>query len=108
MLLHFTEFKAILTVSLPKDKIVGGVAMLTGSVAGGFIAQISNLGVPYIFRAVFFGITFIVAFIFMKDLALPQKKKELLSNRLKELLVTSIDQGLKKPAIRWVMLTAPL
>src|SRR5687767_735860 len=35
-----------------KGEIVEGIAMLTGAVAGGYIAQITNLGVPYIVRAV--------------------------------------------------------
>ena len=36
---------------------VGGAAMLVGSVAGGFIAQVTNLGVPYLFRAAMLGVT---------------------------------------------------
>jgi MFS family permease len=34
-----------------RGQTVMGVAMLTGSVAGGFIAQATNLGVPYLLRA---------------------------------------------------------
>ena len=37
---------------LAKGEIVEGIAMLGGSVAGGVIAQATNLGVPYILRAV--------------------------------------------------------
>src|SRR5512145_693719 len=35
-----------------KGEIVEGAAMLGGSVAGGLIAQATNLGVPYVIRAV--------------------------------------------------------
>ena len=42
--------------------------MLTGSVAGGYLAQISNLGVPYIARSAILALTFLAALLFMKDL----------------------------------------
>ena len=35
--------------------MVAGAAMLTGSVAGGLIAQATNLGVPYVIRSVLLG-----------------------------------------------------
>ena len=40
---------------LARGEIVEGIAMLGGSVAGGVIAQATNLGVPYILRAVVLG-----------------------------------------------------
>lgn len=105
--LQFTGFKGNLDSVFAKGQMVGGIAMLTGSVAGGFIAQLSNLGVPYIFRAVFLGLTFLIAFIFMKDLGFTPKKGGSVAKNIKDIFVTSIDNGLRKPAIRWVMLTAP-
>ena len=36
---------------LAKGEIVQGIAMLGGSIAGGVIAQVTNLGVPYMLRA---------------------------------------------------------
>ena len=41
--------------------------MLTGSVAGGLVAQVSNLGVPYVLRAAVLLVTFVVAYEFMRD-----------------------------------------
>ena len=35
-----------------RGQTVSGVAMLVGSVAGGFIASLTNLGVPFVLRAV--------------------------------------------------------
>src|SRR6187455_734748 len=35
-----------------RGQIVGGAAMLTGSVAGGFIAEQTSLGVPFVLRGV--------------------------------------------------------
>src|SRR5918994_1404680 len=47
---------------LAKGEIVEGIAMLGGSVAGGVIAQATNLGVPYILRSVVLAVSFVVAF----------------------------------------------
>ena len=46
------NYKEALESVIAKGEIVEGVAMLTGSVAGGIVAQATNLGVPYQFRAV--------------------------------------------------------
>ncbi|MEK9207472.1 MAG: MFS transporter, partial [Patescibacteria group bacterium] len=48
--LKATNFKGHLESVFAKGQIVGGVAMLTGSILGGIIAQYSNLGMPYILR----------------------------------------------------------
>src|SRR3989344_4055053 len=48
--LKATNFKGHLEGVFAKGQIVGGAAMLIGSIAGGIIAQYSNLGVPYILR----------------------------------------------------------
>ena len=48
--------------------------MLGGSVAGGFIAQATNLGVPFILRATMLGVTLVVAFWAMHDVGFtPQR-----------------------------------
>ena len=72
--LNFTKFKGSLESVFAKGQIVGGIAMLIGSIGGGVVASITNLGVPYILRAVILGITFFIAFLFMKDLGFTPKK----------------------------------
>ena len=47
---------------LARGEIVEGAAMLTGSVAGGYLAQVTNLGIPYVARAVVLVLTFVLAF----------------------------------------------
>src|SRR6187401_1680007 len=56
-----TGFTGELDSVFAKGEIVGGVAMLTGSVAGGYVAQITNLGVPYVVRIVVLVLTFAFA-----------------------------------------------
>lgn len=55
--LAFSGFDENLESVFARGQIVAGVAMLTGSLAGGLIAQATNLGVPYIVRSVLLGLT---------------------------------------------------
>lgn len=105
--LAFTGFKGGLESVFAKGQIAGGIAMLSGSVLGGLIAQITNLGVPYILRAGLLGITFIVAFFKMKDLGFKHKSGKHPIADMKKIFDTSIKLGLKNPPVRWVMLAAP-
>lgn len=105
--LHATKFKGSLEGVFSKGQIVGGVAMLTGSVAGGVIAQVTNLGIPYILRAAVLMINFATAFFLMKDLGFSPKKAKQPLIEVKRIFVASIDHGLKNPPVRWIMLAAP-
>ncbi len=105
--LKFTKYKGQLEAVFGKAQVVGGIAMLLGSVGGGLIAQFSNLGVPYLVRAGLLILTFVIAFKFMRDLGFSPEKGSKYSKAIKRILSTSIRYGLGKPAVRWVMLSAP-
>ncbi len=105
--LHFTKFDGELESVFSKGQIVSGIAMLGGSIAGGFIAQNTNLGVPFILRVVMLGLTFVVAFVLMKDLGFTPVKGERPIKEVKKVLHASIKHGLKNPPVRWLMLAAP-
>ena len=105
--LHATNFKGRLEGVFAKGQMVGGAAMLTGSIAGGVIAQFSSLGIPYILRALVLFINFGTAFFLMKDLGFTPKKSGHPFLEMKKIFVKSIDHGLKNPPVRWVMLAAP-
>lgn len=105
--LHATNFKGSLDGVFAKAQIVGGAAMLTGSVLGGIIAQFTNLGVPYILRSVILLINFATAFFLMKDLGFTPKKTKEPLKEMKKIFTNSIDHGFKNPPVRWVMLAAP-
>ncbi len=66
--LAFTQFEGSLESVFAKGQVVTGGAMLTGSIAGGFIAQATNLGVPYVVRAGVLGATLVTAWLMMKDI----------------------------------------
>ncbi|MDN5855062.1 MAG: MFS transporter, partial [Actinomycetia bacterium] len=66
--LSATGFTGDLESVFGRAQVVGGAAMLVGSVAGGVIAQLTDLGVPYIVRAALLGLTLVVAWIYMRDI----------------------------------------
>jgi MFS family permease len=105
--LAFTGFEGKLDAVFAKGQMVSGVAMLAGSVAGGFVAQLTNLGVPYLLRSILLGLTLIVAFFSMHDLGFtPQRGKGPLAE-IARVARASLDEGWRKPPIRWLMLSAP-
>src|SRR5512145_3253095 len=65
--LKSTRFVGSLDAVFAKGEIVEGVAMLVDSVAGGYLAQATNLGVPYMLRAVVLAFTFVLALVLMRD-----------------------------------------
>jgi MFS family permease len=105
--LHATDFKGSLEGVFAKGQIVGGIAMLTGSVAGGVIAQVTNLGVPYILRALILLLNFGTAFFLMKDLGFTPKRSQHPLKDMKNLFTNSIHYGLGNPPVKWLMIAAP-
>jgi MFS family permease len=105
--LNFHDFDGDLESVFAKGQSITGVAMLAGSVAGGFIAQLTNLGVPYVVRAVMLLITFAAAFFLMRDAGFSPAKSAGPVREAKRLLRASIDSGLRNPPVRWVMIAAP-
>jgi MFS family permease len=89
---------------LARGQVVGGAAMLTGSVAGGFIAQATNLGVPYVIRSALLGLTFVAAFLMMKDLGFSPERGRGLRAEIGKVLRESVDGGWRNPPVRWLML----
>ncbi len=92
---------------LANGKVVEGIAMLGGSVGGGALAQATNLGVPYIVRAVVLVSSFVLAFVLMRDVGFSPSRGKRPLEEVKRLLRTSLKQGLGNPPTRWVMLAAP-
>jgi len=92
---------------LGKGEIVEGAAMLCGSVAGGVIAQATNLGVPYLIRAVILVLSFVVAFAVMRDVGFTPARGKSPLDEIRTVLRGSIEHGLANRPVRWIMLGAP-
>jgi MFS family permease len=105
--MHASKYEGELDHIFARGQIVGGIAMLSGSVAGGIIAQATNLGIPYILRAAILGLSFITAFFVMRDIGfIPRRTKEPLKD-MKIILDKSIEYGIKNTKVRWLMLSSP-
>ncbi len=102
-----TGFTGHLEHVFGRAQTVGGVAMLVGTVAGGVIAQVTNLGVPYIIRAAMLGVCMVVALRYMHDIGFTPDRESSPGKAIKNVLRGSIDGGFRNPPVRWMMLGIP-
>ncbi|UEL29261.1 MFS transporter [Pseudarthrobacter sp. L1SW] len=105
--LRFSGYEGGLETVLGRGQMVSGVAMLAGSVAGGVIAQASNLGVPFLLRVGVLGAMFAVAFLLMHDVGFTPERSAHPLRATRAVLRASVDNGLKNPPVRFIMLAAP-
>lgn len=105
--LRFAQFEGSLEAVFGRAQVVGGAAMLSGSVAGGFIAQATSLGVPFLVRVGVLCAMFVVAFVLMKDLGFARAAKQTPLRAARQILVISWKHGFGNPPVRWLMLAAP-
>ncbi len=90
-----------------RNQMVNGFAMLSGSVAGGVIAQYTDLGMPYIVRAVLLILTFVFAFFAMKDLGFNSSSGSGAVNEMRRILRESLEHGWRQPTVQKLMLASP-
>jgi MFS family permease len=89
-----------------RGQIVTGVGMLSGSVAGGFIAQQTSLGVPFVLRGAILLVMFAVAFALMHDVGFTPDKGGSPLAEMRRITAASIDYGWRVPAVKWLMVEA--
>jgi MFS family permease len=102
--LNATGFTGQLESVFGRGQVVTGAAMLTGSVAGGFIAQQTSLGVPFVLRGLILVAMFVLAFRLMQDVGFTPEKGGRLVVEVRKITSASIEYGLKVPAVRWLMI----
>lgn len=102
-----TGFKGNLETVFGRGQTVGGIAMLTGSVLGGVVAQLTNLGVPFVLRAIMLGVALVAAWFLMRDLGFKPKTDVSTMSAVRDVARGSIDGGLRNRPVRWLMLAAP-
>jgi MFS family permease len=90
-----------------RAQVVAGGAMLTGSVAGGLVAQATDLGVPYILRAGMLGVTLVIAWWFMKDIGFTPQRGVTTATAVRTVVRGAVDGGLRNAPVRWLMLASP-
>jgi predicted MFS family arabinose efflux permease len=104
--LNAAGYDGVLDDVFAKGSVASGIAMLTGTVAGGLVAQFTNLGVPYIMRIAALAMTFIIAFLMMHDDGFEAKKRTTFLGEVRDIVSESVEFGLKNRAIRWMMLSS--
>lgn len=105
--LKATGYRGSLETVFGRAQIVGGVAMLSGSVLGGVIAQASNLGVPFVVRGAILLLMFVVAALLMRDLGFTPDRSQSPLRATRTVFRASLRYGLGDPPVRWLMLTSP-
>jgi MFS family permease len=101
-----TGFTGELETVFGRGQIVTGVAMLTGSVAGGFIAAQASLGVPFVLRGVVLIVMFGVAFRLMHDVGFTPEKGGRPLAEMRKIASASIEYGWRIPSVKWLMVEA--
>jgi MFS family permease len=85
-----------------RGQVVTGVAMLTGSVAGGFIAEQVSLGAPFVVRGAVLVVMFAVAFRLMHDLGFTPARGDRPLAAMRKIASASIEYGWRVPAVKWL------
>ena len=98
-----TGFKGQLETVLGRGQVVTGAAMLVGSVAGGFIAEQTSLGVPFVLRGAVLLVMFAAAFRLMHDIGFTPEKGGRPLAEMRKVAANSIEYGWRVPAVKWLM-----
>jgi len=98
-----TGFTGAMESVFGRGQMVTGAAMLTGSVGGGFIAQETSLGVPFVLRGVVLVLMFVLAFRLMHDIGFAPEKGGRPLAEMRKIAAASIDYGWRVPAVKWLM-----
>jgi MFS family permease len=102
-----TGFRGNLETVFGRGQMVGGAAMLIGSVLGGVVAQFTSLGMPYVLRALMLGLALTAAALLMRDLGFVPQRGKSTAGAVREVVRGSIEGGLRNRPVRWLMLAAP-
>jgi MFS family permease len=105
--LNATGFTGNLESVFGKGQVVMGVAMLSGSVAGGYIAQATSLGVPFVLRGAVLLVMFVAAFVLMRDIGFTPEGRDGVAKGVRRISSASIEYGWRVPAVKWMMLASP-
>jgi MFS family permease len=98
-----TGFTGELETVFGRGQIVSGAAMLIGSVAGGFIARQTSLGVPFVLRGLVLIVMFGLAFRLMHDVGFKPEKGGRPLAEMRKIAANSVEYGWRVPAVKWLM-----
>jgi MFS family permease len=105
--LRATGYHGSLETVFGRAQIVGGIAMLSGSVLGGVIAQVTDLGIPFLVRAGILAIMIVVAALLMHDIGFTPERGEGPIQATRTVFRASVKYGLGNAPVRWLMFASP-
>ena len=95
-----TGYEGALDAVFSRAQVLTGVGMLTGSVAGGYVAQVTNLGVPFVLRAGVLVVMFGVAFVLMRDVGFTPTRRGRPLAEMRASSSDSLEYGMRVPSVR--------
>jgi MFS family permease len=101
-----TGFSGEMETVFGRGQMVTGAGMLTGSVAGGFIAEQVSLGAPFVLRGAILVAMFATAFWLMHDVGFTPDKGGRPLAEMRKIAAASIEYGWRVPAVKWLMVEA--
>jgi MFS family permease len=101
-----TGYTGDLETVFGRGQIVTGIGMLTGSVAGGFLAAQVSLGFPFVLRGAILVVMFAAAFRMMHDVGFEPDRSSGVFPEMRKIAKASIDYGWRIPAVKWLMVEA--
>src|SRR5688500_2062 len=105
--LSATGYEGSLESVFGRGQVVMGGAMLGGSVAGGYLAQATSLGVPFVLRSAVLVLLFIFAFAAMRDVGFTPRRGVGVADDVRHVWSSSVEYGWRVPEVKWIMLAAP-
>ena len=102
-----TGYTGSLEAVFGRGLVVTGIAMFVGSVLGGVVAQATDLGVPFVVRAVILVVMFVFAAVVMRDMGFTPDRSLGPLKATRQVLSASVEHGLRKRSVRYVILSAP-
>ena len=102
--LRATGYEGTLESVFGRAQVITGVATLGGSTGGGFLAQATNLGVPFVVRVVVLLVMFGVAFVLMRDIGFTPARRAGPVAEMRQIVRDSVEYGWRVAAVRNIML----
>jgi MFS family permease len=101
-----TGYTGNLETVFGRGQVVTGVGMLSGSVAGGFLAQQVSLGFPFVLRGVILIVMFATAYRLMHDVGFTPEQGGRPLAEMRKIASNSVEYGWRVPAVKWLMVEA--
>ncbi|MEV4138345.1 MFS transporter [Dactylosporangium sp. NPDC049742] len=102
--LHHLRYDGRLEQVFARGQVAAGIGTLAGSLGGAYVAQATDVGVPFLVRAALLLTLTMVAWRVMHDIGFTPRRGSGPVKDVRRVLTESVRHGWGRPAVRWVML----